>query len=58
MQVTVEYMDDKGAPVPQWVHTVLISAHHSSEITTEEMKGPIKDEVFEKVVKVYNTFCV
>lgn len=52
MQVTVEYMDDKGVPVPQRVHTVLISAHHSSEITTEEMKGPIKDEVFEKVVKV------
>lgn len=50
-QVTVEYMDDKGACVPKRVHTVLISAHHSKEVT-KDLQGSIKDEVFKKVVKV------
>ena len=50
-QVTVEYMDDKGACVPKRVHTVLISAHHSKEIT-KDLQMSIKDDVFKKVVKV------
>ena len=52
MQVTIEYMDNNGAPEPQRVYAVVISAHHSSEITAEELEGPKKDEIFKKVVKV------
>ena len=50
--MTVEYKDDKGACVPQRVHTVLISAHHSKNVTKEELQGAIKADVYEKVVKV------
>ena len=52
--MTVEYKDDKGACVPQRVHTVLISAHHSRDVT-EDLQGSIKAEVFEKVVRVSYT---
>ena len=50
-QVTVEYKLDNGACVPQRVHTVLISAHHSEDVTND-LQGSIKTEVFDKVVKV------
>ena len=47
----MEYKLDNGACVPQRVHTVLISAHHSEDVTND-LQGSIKTEVFEKVVKV------
>ena len=49
--MTVEYKQVNGACVPQRVHTVLISAHHSKDVTAD-LQGSIKMEVFEKVVKV------
>lgn len=47
-QVTCEYRMVKGACVPQRVHTVVISAQHSEEVTLEQ----IKKDLMEKVVNV------
>lgn len=46
-QVTVEYEHDGGAVVPKRVDTVVVSAQHSEEITTEELRK----EILEKIVK-------
>jgi S-adenosylmethionine synthetase len=46
-QVTVEYKKDGGAVIPQRVHTVVVSAQHAPDITTEE----IRKEILEKIVK-------
>ena len=46
-QVTVEYEHDNGAVVPRRVDTVVVSAQHSEEITTEELRK----EILEKIVK-------
>lgn len=47
-QVTVEYKMINGAPVPQRVHTVVISTQHAPEVTNEQ----IQKELMEKVIKV------
>jgi len=46
-QVTVEYKDEKGAMVPQRVHTIVISTQHSEDVTNEV----IRKELLEKVIK-------
>jgi S-adenosylmethionine synthetase len=46
-QVTVEYEHDNGAVVPRRVDTVVVSAQHSEDITTEELRK----EILEKIVK-------
>ncbi|KAI6782204.1 uncharacterized protein J7T54_002441 [Emericellopsis cladophorae] len=46
-QVTVEYQKDGGAVVPKRVHTVVVSAQHSPDITTEQLR----EEITEKIVK-------
>ncbi|PUU78085.1 S-adenosylmethionine synthetase [Tuber borchii] len=46
-QVTVEYEHDGGAVVPKRVDTVVVSAQHSEDITTEELRK----EILEKIVK-------
>lgn len=48
MQVTVEYKVINGAYVPQRVHTIVISVHHSKEILLEDLRK----EISEKVIKV------
>ncbi|KAI8584843.1 methionine adenosyltransferase sam2 [Geranomyces variabilis] len=47
-QVTVEYKMIAGVPVPQRVHTIVISTQHAPEITNEQ----IQKELIEKVIKV------
>lgn len=49
-QVTVEYKHDNGAVVPQRVHTVVVSAQHSEEVTTEQLRKVIKEEIIKKVI--------
>jgi S-adenosylmethionine synthetase len=49
-QVTIEYKHDKGAVVPQRVHTVVISAQHSEDITTELLRKEIKEKIIKKVI--------
>ncbi|KAF4124068.1 S-adenosylmethionine synthetase [Geosmithia morbida] len=46
-QVTVEYKKDGGAVVPQRVDTVVVSAQHSPDISTEELRK----EILEKIIK-------
>ncbi|KAI5798962.1 S-adenosylmethionine synthetase [Geopyxis carbonaria] len=46
-QVTVEYEHDGGAVVPKRVDTVVVSAQHSEDITTEELRK----EILEKIIK-------
>jgi S-adenosylmethionine synthetase len=47
-QVTCEYKLVDGVPVPQRVHTIVISCQHSEEVTNEQ----IASDLMEKVIKV------
>lgn len=49
-QVTVEYKHDGGAVIPLRVDTVVVSAQHSPDITTEELRKEIKEKVIKKVI--------
>jgi len=49
-QVTVEYKHDNGAVVPIRVHTIVVSAQHSEDITTEQLRKEIKEKIIKKVV--------
>lgn len=46
-QVTVEYKNIGGVPVPQRVHTIVISTQHSEEVALAQ----IQKELMEKVIK-------
>ncbi|EGS23259.1 putative S-adenosylmethionine protein [Thermochaetoides thermophila DSM 1495] len=46
-QVTIEYKHDNGAVVPLRVDTIVVSAQHSPDITTEELRK----EILEKIIK-------
>lgn len=46
-QVTVEYKMIDGVPVPQRVHTVVISTQHAPDVSLKTMK----EELFEKIIK-------
>ncbi|KAA8624493.1 MetK S-adenosylmethionine synthetase [Pyrenophora tritici-repentis] len=49
-QVTVEYAHDGGAVIPLRVDTVVVSAQHSEDITTEELRSEIKEKIIKKVI--------
>merc|ERR1712169_140858 len=49
-QVTIEYKKEGGAVVPQRVHTVVVSAQHSPDITTEQLRKEIKEKIIKKVI--------
>ncbi|KAF2487177.1 S-adenosylmethionine synthetase [Neohortaea acidophila] len=49
-QVTVEYEHDGGAVVPRRVDTVVVSAQHSPDITTEQLRKEIKEKIIKKVI--------
>ena len=49
-QVTVEYENDKGAYVPHRVDTVVVSAQHAEEITTEDLRKEILEKIVKKVI--------
>jgi S-adenosylmethionine synthetase len=49
-QVTIEYKHDNGAVVPLRVDTVVVSAQHSEDITTEELRKEIKEKIIKKVI--------
>lgn len=49
-QVTVEYAHDGGAVVPKRVDTVVVSAQHSEDITTEELRKEIKEKIIKQVI--------
>jgi S-adenosylmethionine synthetase len=52
-QVTIEYEHDGGAVVPKRVDTVVVSAQHSDDITTEELRKEIKEKIIKKVIPAH-----
>lgn len=52
-QVTIEYKHDHGAVVPLKVHTVVVSAQHAAEITTENLRKEIKEKIIKKVIPAH-----
>jgi S-adenosylmethionine synthetase len=49
-QVTIEYQHDNGAVVPVRVHTVVVSAQHSEDISTEQLRKEIKEKIIKEVI--------
>ncbi|KAI9758503.1 MAG: methionine adenosyltransferase sam2 [Lichina confinis] len=49
-QVTVEYEHDGGAVVPKRVHTVVVSAQHDENITTEKLRKEITEKIVKKAI--------
>merc|ERR1711935_262207 len=50
-QVTVEYkLDNNNVPVPQRVHTVVISCQHSEDVTQEQISSDLMEHVVKQVV--------
>jgi S-adenosylmethionine synthetase len=49
-QVTMEYKHDNGAVVPLRVHTIVISAQHGPEISTEQLRKELKSKIIAPVI--------
>jgi S-adenosylmethionine synthetase len=49
-QVTCEYKMEGGRPVPQRVHTIVISTQHDEGVTNEKIKEDLKKFVINEVV--------
>ncbi|KAJ5794111.1 hypothetical protein N7457_000710 [Penicillium paradoxum] len=49
-QVTIEYAHDNGAVKPLRVDTVVISAQHSDDVSTEEVRATLKEKIVRKVI--------
>jgi len=47
-QVTIEYMFDHGAAIPQRVHSVVVSTQHMATVTLETLRT----EIMEKLIKL------
>lgn len=52
-QVTVEYEHDNGAVIPKRVDTVVVSAQHSEDITTEQLRKEILEKVIKKAIPAH-----
>lgn len=48
--MTVHYTQENGAVVPKRVHTIVISVQHDDNVSLEEQKKVLKEEVIEAVV--------
>jgi S-adenosylmethionine synthetase len=49
-QVTVEYKVQGGVPVPQRVHTIVISTQHSEDVTLQELQNQLNEKVVKAVI--------
>ena len=49
-QVTIEYAKDGGAVIPLRVDTIVVSAQHSEDIDTPELRKEIKEKIIKKVI--------
>lgn len=49
-QVTIEYAHDNGAVKPLRVDTIVISAQHSDDVTTESLRKELKEKIIKKVI--------
>jgi S-adenosylmethionine synthetase len=52
-QVTVEYAHDGGAVRPLRVDTVVVSAQHSEDISTDRLRKEIKEKIVKKVIPAH-----
>lgn len=49
-QITVEYMEDNGKTIPLRVHTIVLTAQHTSDVTVEGLREAILNQVIRKVI--------
>lgn len=49
-QVTIEYKKEGGSVIPQRVHTVVISTQHAENVSNEEIRKGLLEEVIKKVI--------
>ncbi|KAE8150084.1 S-adenosylmethionine synthetase [Aspergillus avenaceus] len=49
-QVTIEYAHDNGAVKPVRVDTIVVSAQHSDDVSTEELRAVIKEKIIKQVI--------
>jgi S-adenosylmethionine synthetase len=49
-QVTIEYVNRDGVPVPVRVHTIVISTQHAEEISLKELQHELLEKVIKTVV--------
>eukprot|EP01066_Platyproteum_vivax_P017707 Platyproteum_vivax@DN7422_c0_g1_i1.p1 len=49
-QVTVEYKKVDGHMIPQRIHTIVISAQHSPDVTTETVREDLQKQVIDPIV--------
>ncbi|XP_021102386.1 S-adenosylmethionine synthase isoform X2 [Heterocephalus glaber] len=49
-QVTVQYTQKNGAVIPVRVHTIVISVQHNEDISLEDMRRALKEQVIRAVV--------
>ena len=49
-QVTCEYKMEDGMPVPQRVHTVVISTQHNDDVSNEQIKEDLMEHVIKPVI--------
>jgi S-adenosylmethionine synthetase len=49
-QVTVEYKNENGCPVPVRVHTIVISTQHNEEVTQKQIAADLMEHVIKPVV--------
>ncbi|KND01005.1 S-adenosylmethionine synthase [Spizellomyces punctatus DAOM BR117] len=49
-QVTVEYKMINGVPVPQRVHTIVISTQHAPEISQEQIQKELQEKIIKTVI--------
>ncbi|PIG79837.1 S-adenosylmethionine synthase [Aspergillus arachidicola] len=50
LTVTIEYAHDNGAVKPLRVDTVVISAQHSDDLSTEEIRVALKEKIIKQVI--------
>lgn len=48
--MTVQYIQDNGAVIPVRIHTIVISVQHNEDITLEDMRRALKEQVIKAVV--------
>ena len=46
----MQYTQDNGAVIPVRIHTIVISVQHNEDITLEDMRKALKEQVIKAVV--------
>lgn len=49
----MEYSLDNGACIPQRLHTVVVSVQHSEDISLEDMRQQIRENIIEVKLNVF-----